>query len=1135
MKIKLLMLLIVICSNCITIAQNDNSLLDLSFNNTGYHFFNNFSTRSVNGIAEFNDKIRIVGLGNDDDYTAVQLNTSGGIDTSFGNNGFISSSPTFASLGGSVAITETSEFILTGRESTGGASDGFEYKLIKLQSNGFANLNFGNAGEVVSSINGESENAKLITRITGGRFLFARETTNNIFLATMDSDGSNISDAADFFGSFNDLQAFHKTELGIIMYGGTTNFGVSAGVQNSYIWFNPDGTVIETLYQNDGQTIGSETIIDITFDETDQVFYVLENFFSSSSPADLHLKRFDTEGNFIDEFFYSSSVDFGFSPQKLLFIDCALFILGDSGGGVIGGDIFAAKLDVNGNFDTTFGSNSNGVALIDLPEDVVVRSILKDENDRVYVSGRFNIANGIYVARLLLSDFQITNCPNDITQVNDSNNCNAIVNWDLPSFTSDCSTGTLSSTHNPGDTFPLGTTTVTYTLTNESGNSVSCSFDVTITDSEDPVLTNCPTNISQNTDAGLNTSVVNWTPPTASDNCMFTLSASHNPGDTFVIGTTTVTYTATDDTGNSVSCSFDVTITDNENPVLTNCPTDIMSDTDTGLCNAVVNWTPPTASDNDNVSITSTHNPGDTFVTGTTMVTYTATDLAGNSVSCSFDVTVTDSEDPVLTNCPTDISQNTDAGSNTAVVNWTPPTASDNCMFTLSASHNPGDIFAVGTTTVTYTATDDIGNTVSCSFDIAVTDNEDPVLTNCPTDIMSDTDTGLCNAVVNWTPPTASDNDNVSITSTHNPGDTFLTGTTMVTYTATDLAGNSVSCSFDITVTDSEDPEIINCPTDIMSDTDAGLNTAVVNWTPPTASDNCMFTLSTSHNPGDAFAIGTTMVTYTATDDTGNTVSCSFDVTITDNEDPVLTNCPTDIMSDTDTGVCNAVVNWTPPTASDNDNVSITSTHNSGDTFVTGTTMVTYTATDLAGNSVSCSFNITITDNENPEITCPADQSVPPEVSGGIYTVPDYFATGEAVAIDNCTTTVTIVSQDPVPGTELLDGTFPISLTAEDDNGNSITCTFNLTVDSTLGLENDINISKLNLYPNPTNGLLTLDSPKTILTKVELYDLRGRLIKRKTFSNTQSYTLNISQVESAIYLVYVYSNNSKLIKKVIKE
>ena len=70
---------------------------------------------------------------------------------------------------------------------------------------------------------------------------------------------------------------------------------------------------------------------------------------------------------------------------------------------------------------------------------------------------------------------------------------------------------------------------------------------------------------------------------------------------------------------------------------------------------------------------------------------------------------------------PANTNQNTDPDSATAAVMWTPPTATDNSgAVTLISSHHPGDSFNIGTTTVTYTATDSSFNEATSSFDIIV-------------------------------------------------------------------------------------------------------------------------------------------------------------------------------------------------------------------------------------------------------------------------------------------------------------------------------------------------------------------------------------------------------------------------------
>ncbi|MGA1781009.1 MAG: HYR domain-containing protein, partial [Planctomycetota bacterium] len=88
-------------------------------------------------------------------------------------------------------------------------------------------------------------------------------------------------------------------------------------------------------------------------------------------------------------------------------------------------------------------------------------------------------------------------------------------------------------------------------------------------DSTDPVISGVPANISQTNDAGNCSASVTWTEPTATDNCQIqNFISTHSPGATFQVGTTTVTYVATDVHGNSATATFTVTVTDDEGPVI---------------------------------------------------------------------------------------------------------------------------------------------------------------------------------------------------------------------------------------------------------------------------------------------------------------------------------------------------------------------------------------------------------------------------------------------------------------------------------------------------------------------------------------------------------------------------------------
>jgi hypothetical protein len=111
-----------------------------------------------------------------------------------------------------------------------------------------------------------------------------------------------------------------------------------------------------------------------------------------------------------------------------------------------------------------------------------------------------------------------------------------------------------------GEVVPLDTTQVTCSVTDSAGAKVSKSFNVTVEDTTPPTLL-VPADISVTTsDPGGR--VVTFDDPSASDvvDDSPDVSCSHASGDTFAVGTTPVTCTATDDRGNPRSASFGVTV-----------------------------------------------------------------------------------------------------------------------------------------------------------------------------------------------------------------------------------------------------------------------------------------------------------------------------------------------------------------------------------------------------------------------------------------------------------------------------------------------------------------------------------------------------------------------------------------------
>ncbi|MCB0545899.1 MAG: HYR domain-containing protein, partial [Saprospiraceae bacterium] len=104
---------------------------------------------------------------------------------------------------------------------------------------------------------------------------------------------------------------------------------------------------------------------------------------------------------------------------------------------------------------------------------------------------------------------------------------------------------------------------------------------------------------------------------------------------------------------------------------------------------------------------------------GENNITFTVKDNNGNTSTCIAVVTVEDNITPTIT-CPADITVTSTPENCTPQVTWEAPEANDNCSYSVSSTHNSGDEFGLGTTTVTYTVTDGSGNTAECSFNVTV-------------------------------------------------------------------------------------------------------------------------------------------------------------------------------------------------------------------------------------------------------------------------------------------------------------------------------------------------------------------------------------------------------------------------------
>ena len=499
----------------------------------------------------------------------------------------------------------------------------------------------------------------------------------------------------------------------------------------------------------------------------------------------------------------------------------------------------------------------------------------------------------------------------------------------------------------------LGPNLVTLTVTDASGNVSTASANVTVVDNSLPTIT-APANMAVGTDATTCTAtgVALGTPVTA-DNCTVASVTNDAPA-AFPKGITTVTWTAADAAGNVATATQTVTVTDNILPTIT-APAAVSVSTDPGQCSAT-SVLLGTATAADNCSAVVTNDAPATFAKGATTVTWTATDASGNIATATQVVTVTDTEKPTIS-APAAMAVSTDAGQCAATgVNLGTATAGDNCTGVVVSNDAPAT-FPKGTTTVTWTATDAAGLTATATQLVTVNDNELPTIT-APATVTVSTNAGQCSATgVALGNATAGDNCTGAVVSNNAPA-TFPKGVTTVTWTATDASGNVATATQLVTVNDTERP-VLGSLANLSVSAPATQCGAAVTFA-PTATDNCAgATVVASPASGSTFPVGTSTVTVTATDASGNTSTGSFTVTVNDVTAPAVAVRNVSVtLSNGAASVTAAAVNYGSTDACGIASVVLSRT--SFDCSNIGANNVTLTVTDIHGNVASAPAVVTV-------------------------------------------------------------------------------------------------------------------------------------------------------------------------------
>lgn len=545
-----------------------------------------------------------------------------------------------------------------------------------------------------------------------------------------------------------------------------------------------------------------------------------------------------------------------------------------------------------------------------------------------------------------------------------SDNCaGAAVAWQLSGATTGSGSGSVPS----GTGFNKGVTTVTYTVTDASGNNAVCNFSVNVLDNTPPAWTGTGQapgdTLTVNANIGGCIAQVSWGVPTFTDACTttppVTVTSTHSPGAFFTFGTTTVTYTAIDGVGNVATHTFTVNVVDTQAPVA-KCK-DITVSLD-GIGFVTVNAPQVDNLSTDNCFFTYT-SPSATYNCtnlGPNNYTLQVTDGSGNTGTCVAVVTVQDLIPPVAlcTNVsPVNLDANGTFTLNATTVN---NSSTDNtypqCALSYAIAVDGGAFGAsfqftcaqLGNRLLTLRVTDAAGNTAICTQTVEVKDVTPPSLTapanitiNCDESTAS-TNTGTFSNV--------SDNCDQTVTVTQQP-DVFIPGgcpnsfTIVRSWKATDDSNNMTTVSHSIFVQDVEDPVFNIQDAFVIQTDDPGFCDAplTLQLTQDSISDNCTTNFSlfditytidyptpsygytdvTTPTPGNAipvgfFPIGTTVVTWFVEDECGNAVSKSVSITVEDTQAPVFgngyeTNCGKTFVLPNTSGACSNLFTWARP------------------------------------------------------------------------------------------------------------------------------------------------------------------------------------------------------------------------------
>lgn len=607
---------------------------------------------------------------------------------------------------------------------------------------------------------------------------------------------------------------------------------------------------------------------------------------------------------------------------------------------------------------------------------------------------------------------------------------------------------TFSASQTAFDCSDLGAVDVVLTVTDPGNVQDTDSLVVTVLDTISPVV--YVNNLTRYLDgAGQLQVTASEFDDGSIDNCgLPALSLSQTDFGCANIGSQTLTFTATDGSGNAHSTYVTLTVLDTLSPTVVTNNFALYLD-GSGLASLVASNLD--AGSTDNCGITGLFTSQTAFTCsdiGANDVTLSATDASGNSSSDLATVSVLDTVSPQV------VGQNLTLyldGSGSVALS---PSAlddgsTDNCDASLafSASATTFTCNDLGAQNVTLTATDDSGNDASSTVMVTVLDTISPQAQGHSITRYLDSTGNLTVAAADFDDGCTDNCSTPNLSLSKSSFDCTDLGAQSLSLTATDASGNADAVSVTLTVVDSIAPTSIAQDHTVYLDAagSADLQAADIDGG---SSDNCAITGQTaSQSSFSCSDLGSQSIVLSNTDASGNSSSANATVTVLDTLSPTVVTQSVNIYLDSEGS---ASLNATEVDNGSTDNCTATLTLSlSKDQFTPsdlGTMNLTLTSTDASGNSASSIASVTVLDTVAP-VTLAQNWTVYLDATGAGSLIPDSMDAGST---DACDAALTFnASQTTFTCADL--GSNSVTLTATDDAGNSDDDVTTVSVLDTLG------------------------------------------------------------------------------------